>query len=92
MTTVVPRDPRRSSFAPLPDPSGGAPGGNNPPGMLMRPPPVNYDALSIMPHDGGYGGGGSMPPPIGRRQLQTFRPMAEELHKHIAALAGPTER
>ena len=97
MSTVVPRAPReaRISYAPLPDPmdARGPPLSSPAPvGMFNRPPPMPYDAMSIMPHDGGFGGGGSMPHPVGRRQLQTYRPMAEELKKYIGALAGPTER
>ena len=83
MSAVVPRAGReRVSYAPLPnhaDPE-------------AAPPHLPYGGLSIMPHDGGYPRGGAMPPPVGRRQMQVYRPMAEELKKYIDALAGPTER
>lgn len=86
MTTVVPR-PTREHRSPYM--SGGYQEAAASPYSSASPPlPGPYgSALTLMPPlEPG------MPPPMGRRQLATYRPMAEELKKYIDALAGPTER
>ena len=85
MTTVVPRPTReyRSPYI-----SGGYQEATAPPYSSASPPqPGPYSSsIALMPsQETGM-------PPIGRRQMATYRPMAEELRKYIDALAGPTER
>jgi len=53
-----------------------------------------FGNMSMALHDGGGmpRGQSLMPPLVGRRQLMSHRPMAEELKRYINALAGPMER
>ena len=102
MTTVVPRPPRvyRSAQDPMPsprdgqgreaDPSFARPMGARQPEPAFDRPAPPYGVTSLALNDTPRGS--LMPPLAGRRQLSTYRPMAEELKRYINALAGPVER